>query len=79
MLDGWHRYRAAHETGRGDKLTAHATYALGINCDVDPLEYVLQRNADRRQMTTWQRARAAALMAGHAGCTAATGDQRVHS
>ena len=50
VLDGWHRYRAAHDAGVEHQLLI--TPYLGQ----DPVSFVIRRNAHRRHLTAGQRA-----------------------
>ena len=49
VLDGWHRYRAAHDAGVEHQLML--TSYLGQ----DPVSFVIRRNAHRRHLTAGQR------------------------
>ena len=50
VLDGWHRYRAAHDAGVEHQLLI--TPYLGQ----DPVSFVIRKNAHRRHLTAGQRA-----------------------
>ena len=57
VLDGWHRYRAAFDAGRASLLS------ISRYSGTDPVGFVLDANARRRQMSASQRA--AAVLACH--------------
>ena len=50
VLDGWHRYRAAHDAGVEHQMLI--TPYLGQ----DPVSFVIRKNAHRRHLTAGQRA-----------------------
>ncbi len=56
IIDGWHRYTAALAAGL-DSIPSKE-----YNLDIDPLEYVISINSNRRHLTTSQRAMIAAKM-----------------
>ncbi len=58
VLDGWHRYTASLEAG----LTADEIPMMDYSQDIDPLDYVVTINSNRRHLTTSQRAMIAAKM-----------------
>lgn len=49
VIDGWHRYTAANESGM-------ACPSVEMDCDVDPRDFVLAQNKARRNLTASQRA-----------------------
>ncbi len=56
IIDGWHRYAASIKAGLSEIDTQE--YKL----DIDPMEYVISINSNRRHLTTSQRAIIAAKM-----------------